>query len=430
MGTDIDLFQLKLLHKQAVRDKTINDRVLSLRDVYDAPSISSGELLHCPKPSATEFELVRAFYKEHHLGKRACGKILRRMLIPFLEKCPNAYRICKSSTDYFIWDGKKFVLNIDLFMFTDPRKTQYNDMRFLMASLQDGSFFWLGDYEPKEGERDIVPRMRALAKTFEVEAGKDHIEPLMLASISEEYCRYVREAKKICAELKIRLNNVQTVLAAMKEMEAIGLSGKTGIVFDLRSANKKTDMQIFEQMQEFGSADTDKFNEFADCISQTFVEAFGSAECAKYGLIDCPIADDLNLTPISEPIPASDIEKSPPRQPSSACSTDLLRCDLAGNQPYDYWDDTIEVLSNMIDMPGYIPEFDDVFEKHLVGEAQKVICRLCLDKEVDKRELEKIASMPVIPTKENTARFRAVEANKVPESNRKRKRKNSGAVWY
>lgn len=427
---DIDIKQLKLLYRQALRNKTVNEKVLSLREIYDSPSVSPASLLRCPRPTITDFEIVEAFYREHRAGKRACGKVLRKMLIPYLRQCPNAYRICKSSTDYFIWDGKKFVLNIDLFMFTDKDKIHYNDTRTLMNSFQDGSFFWMGDYKPRERETDIVPRMQALAKSFDIESDRDNVEPLMLASISEEYCRYIREVKKICAELKIRLNNTQTALAAVREMREQGTPESTGIIFDVRAANKRINSAIFDQMAEFGKADAAKFNEFLDYISRTFSDTFSSVQCARYGLVDFPIADDINLTDIREPIPVSDLEQAPPKPPSISVNVQDLRCELSPNQPYDYWDDTIDILYSMIDMPGWIPEFDDVFDKNIVGEARKVISKLSLDREINRREIEEmLASTPRIPTKENTAAFRAVSS--APSEQGKRKRKSSRkASWY
>lgn len=435
LSEEVDINQLKLLRDRAVMEKTVNERVLSLRETYDSPQIQPGSLLRCPKPSSTEFELVSAFYREHKAGNRECGKIIRRMLIPYLRECPNAYRICKSSTDYFLWNGRKFVLNIDLLMFTDPRKRKYNDARALMESLKDGSFFWLGDYEPRQGEHDVVPRMRALARSFEVESEKDNVEPLMLASISEEYCRYVREAKKICAELKIRLNNVQTVLAAIDEMTVHGVLDQTGVRFDLGAAGKDVEPVVFEQMKQFAGADAAKFNEFVDCVSQTFSDVFCTAGAAKYGLVDAPLADDLNLVDASEPISPTELSMPAPEPVSKSSDVQSLRCSLAPNEPYDHWDDTIEILSSMIEMPGWVPDFDEVFDRNIVGEPRQVISKLSLDREISKRKVEQmLASTPRIPTRENTASFRAV-VNKGKEPATKRsstRRRGTGrkASWY
>lgn len=59
---DIDIKQLKLLYRQALRNKTVNEKVLSLREIYDSPSVSPSSLLRCPRPTITDFEIVEAFY--------------------------------------------------------------------------------------------------------------------------------------------------------------------------------------------------------------------------------------------------------------------------------------------------------------------------------------------------------------------------------
>lgn len=262
-----------------------NERVLGIRRIFDSPDIALPSLLHAQLPSPDDFACVRRFYASRGADMMTTGKVLRHMMIPALSEYPNAYRMAVRRSHLFAYDPatREFVVNLRCCLVSDESKLAYNNPKALMASLADGSIFWMGKYDRRPPAEDIAQTLGEIADRYDEEAGREEPDEHKLARLAREYQGRMSEMRRVLEDAKRRMCNVHAAVAAASEMERLGAEEAFGMPFRIDRALEERPGIGLDQFFGMAQIDERSFYRAVDSVLESFMGAFGGRACATVG---------------------------------------------------------------------------------------------------------------------------------------------------
>lgn len=283
--SEFDQRSVQEMAEHARRLAEDNDRVLSIRRIFDSPDIPTSSLLHAEVPTGEDFEAVKRLYASKRVDPHLTGHLIRRMLIPMLRERPNAYRVASADDSLFAYDPKsqEFVVDLTHCLVTDESKIAYNNPKILMGALADGSVFWMGGISQATTHESIADTMREISRRFDEESAKELPDESLMARLARQHSERMSEMRRVCNEVKARMNNVHTAVAAAEETSSLIAAKASRVAFRIDRALWERPGIGLDQFFGMAQIDEDSFYRAVDSVLSSFIGAFGSSACARYG---------------------------------------------------------------------------------------------------------------------------------------------------